>query len=79
MKKLLVAILAVLSMTICTITTAFAESGQNNVNITFIVLTCILAPCLVGAIVYYALKAKKFKNNKVEKENRKIIRDYDNK
>ena len=78
-KKLMVAIFAVSTMILSTITTAFADNGQSNVNITFIVLTCILAPSLVGIIVYYALKAKKANKSNTPKANKKIIRDYDDK
>ena len=69
MKKLIYTIFIVVLLILANVCTVFADSGVSNVNITFIVLTCILAPALVGVIVYYALKAKKVKTIKIKKEN----------
>ena len=53
MKKLIYTIFIVLLLILANVCTVFADSGVSNVNITFIVLTCILAPALVGVIVYW--------------------------
>lgn len=80
MKKIISTIFVVIALILLNISTVFADNGAtSNVNITFIVLTCILAPVLIGVIVYYALKAKKAKNTNKEEEKIKIIRDYENK
>ena len=79
MKKLIYTIFIVLLLILANVCTVFSFSWVSNVNITFIVLTCILAPALVGVIVYYALKAKKVKNSKADEKDIKIIRDYDDK
>ncbi len=80
MKKMISTIFVVLALVLLNISTVFADNGaSSNVNVTFIVLTCVLAPVLVGVIVYYSLKAKKAKNTKKEEEKIKIIRDYENK
>lgn len=80
MKKLLIAIFVLLcSITSCFFT-VFADSGQPKINIMFIVLTSVLAPILVGVIIYYAWLAKKQRIKKLESEEKStIVRDSDDK
>lgn len=77
MKKLLVSIFAMIFLIISSISTVFADGGSSNVNITFIVLTCIFGTMLIGAIIYYTIRAVGQKKKPVIKENIKIERDYE--
>ena len=52
MKKLLTAIFVLLCGIVSCFFTVFADSGQPKINIMFIVLTSVLAPILVGVVVY---------------------------
>lgn len=79
MKKLLTANIVLLGLIICSVFTVFADSGNNSINIPFIVIVSVLAPLLVALIVYYALRAKKVKNAEKKESETKIIRDYDDK
>ena len=54
-------------------------ASGSKVNIPFIVLVCVLTPCLIGVIVYYALLAKK-KNNQIKEEStNQTLNDYEDK
>lgn len=79
MKKLLAAIFVVLSLIIGSVSTVFADGGQSGLNIPFIVIVCVLAPVLVGIIVYYVVRANKQKKCESKKEVTKIVRDYEDK
>lgn len=80
MKKLLGAIFMLLLCIASCFFTVFADSGQSNVNVMFIVLTSVLAPILVGVIIYYAYAAKKQRNKNLDEQEKSIIvRENDDK
>ncbi|MDE6967342.1 MAG: hypothetical protein K2P12_01675 [Clostridia bacterium] len=56
----------------------FADNGNTNVNLTFIIMVCIFIPLLVGVIIYYAIRARKYRKMLTdEKEKTKVVRIYD--
>ncbi len=80
MKKLLTAIFVLLCGIVSCFCTVFADSGQPKINIMFIVLTSVLAPILVGVVVYYAWLAKKQRTKKLDGDEKStIVRENDDK
>ncbi len=77
-RKLSISILVTLFAICCGVMPVFADNGNTNVNLTFIIMVCIFIPLLVGVIIYYAIRARKYRKMLTdEKEKTKVVRIYD--